>query len=209
MSPNAPLICHLCGQEHEPTRLKPGEKALCVRCNAVLARGAGVGPDLALVFSLTGLAFALPAALLPFVSAGKWGAERVSLLFTGVRSLWDGGMRSLAVLVILCGGILPLALLAALAVLHARSRMGWQKPDFRLLLQATRALGHWAIPEVQVLAVLVALMKLGSLVDVTIGTGFWCYCAMTLSLLIAQHSSAFDSTALLPNAGESDAAAPS
>lgn len=179
-----------------------------MRCDAVLARGARWGLDTALVFSITGLALAIPAALLPFVSAGKLGTERISLLFTGVRSLWDGGMRSLAILVILCGGILPLALLAALAVLHAPSRMGWQKVDFRLLRRAARVLEHWAIPEVQVLAVLVALMKLGSLVDTTVGAGFWCYCAMALSLLIAQHYSASDSTASLPYTGEPDAAAP-
>jgi hypothetical protein len=35
-------------------------------------------------------------------------------------------------------------------------------------------------------------MKLGSVVDISIGPGFWCYCAMALSLLIAQHSFNFD-----------------
>jgi paraquat-inducible protein A len=208
MGPNSRLTCHLCGQEHRPIHLEPGEKALCVRCDTVLAHGSRLGSDTALVFSLTGLAFALPAALLPFMSAGKLGDERTSLLFTGVGSLWDGGMRVLAVLVFLCGGLLPLALLATLAVLHAPSRLGWQKTDFPLLFRAARVLEHWAIPEVQVLAVLVALMKLGSFVTVTIGPGFWCYCAMALSLLIAQDSFEFDSIALLPSTGGSDAAAP-
>jgi paraquat-inducible protein A len=165
-------------------------------------------PDTAFVFSITGLVLFLPAALLPFVSAGKLGAERVSLLFTGVRSLWDGGMRPLAILVVLCGGILPLALLAALTVLHAPARVGWLKADFRLLRRAARILEHWAIPEVQVLAVLVALMKLRSLVDVTVGPGFCFYCAMALSLLIAQRSSASDSTASPPYEGRSDAVVP-
>jgi len=179
-----------------------------VRCGAVLARGVRIVPDTAFVFSITGLVLFLPAALLPFVSAGKLGAERVSLLFTGVRSLWDGGMRPLAILVVLCGGILPLALLAALTVLHAPARVGWLKADFRFLRRAARILEHWAIPEVQVLAVLVALMKLESLVDAAVGTGFWCYCAMALSLLIAQHSSASDLKTSLPYAGESDAVVP-
>lgn len=190
------LACHLCGQEHRPIRLAPGDKALCVRCDAVLAQGTRLGPDTALVFSITGLIFALPAALLPFVSAGKLGDERISLLFTGVGSLWNGGMRSMAILVFLCGGLLPLSLLAILTVLHAPShRPGRQKANFHLLFRAARILEHWAIPEVQVLAVLVALAKLGSLVDVTIGPGFWCYCAMALSLLIALHSFDFDSNA--------------
>jgi paraquat-inducible protein A len=162
-----------------------------------MAQGARLGPDSALVFSLTGLVLAVPAALLPFVSAGKLGAERISLLFTGVESLWDGGMRLLAVLVFLCGGLLPLALLATLAVLHAPARLGWPTAGFRFLYRAARLLEHWAIPEVQVLAVLVALIKLGSVVNVTIGPGFWFYCAMALSLLMAQNSFAFDAS--VPN----------
>jgi paraquat-inducible protein A len=175
-----------------------------VRCEAVLAQGTRLGPDTALVFSLTGLVFALPAALLPFVSAGKLGDERISLLFTGVWSLWDGGMGPLALLVFLLGGLLPFALLATLAMLHASSRLGWQNDGLWFLFRVARVLQHWAIPEVQVLAVLVALMKLGSLVEVTIGPGFWCYCGMALSLLIAQHSFDFDSAAAIHSTDGSD-----
>src|ERR1022692_601753 len=104
MRSRAQLICRLCGQEHGPIRLAPGEKALCVRCDAVLAQGSRLGPDSALVFSLTGLILALPAMTLPFVGADKFGDERMSLLFTGVVALWDQGMRALSVLVFLCGG---------------------------------------------------------------------------------------------------------
>ena len=189
------LTCRLCGAEYRAVVLEPGERALCVRCATVLAQGSRLGPDTALVFSLTGLILALPASLLTFVSAGKLGAERLSSLFTGVASLWGGGMRSLAVLVLLCGGLIPLALLATLAAVHAQARLGWPKADLRPLVRFAHALGHWAIPEVQVLAVLVALMKLGSVVDVRLGPGFWCYCAMALSLLIAERSFDFDSSA--------------
>ena len=207
MDSQARLACHLCGHEHRPIHLEPGEKALCVRCGAVLAQGTRLGPDTALAFSITGLIFALPAALLPFVSAGKLGDERISLLFTGAWTLWDGGMSPLAMLVFLCGGLLPLALLATLAILHASSRLGWQNDDWRFLFRVARVLQHWAIPEVQVLAVLVALMKLGSIVEVTIGPGFWCYCAMALSLLIAQHSFDFDPADTIHSTDGSDAAA--
>lgn len=180
-----------------------------MRCGSVLARGARWGPDTALVFSITALALALPAALLPFVSAGKFGAERISLLLTGVRTLWNGGMRALAVLVLLCGGLLPLAHIVILAVRHAPTRLHRPKNWFRLLQRITAGLDHWAIPEVQVLAVLVALIKLGSIVTVEVGPGFWCYCAMVVSLLIAQHTSRFNPAVPPPDAGETGVAAPS
>jgi paraquat-inducible protein A len=173
----------------------------------VLEKGGRLGPDTALVFSVTGLTLSVPALLLPFVSASTLGNERISFLFTGVESLWSGGMPSLSVLVFVCGWLLPFALLSAFAILRAPARLGWQKSDLHPLSRAARVLERWAIPEVQVLAVLVGLMKLGDVVDITIGPGFWCYCAMAFSLLIARHSFDLDSTAALHDAGERDAAA--
>ena len=160
-----------------------------------------MGPDTALVFALTGLILALPAALLPLVSANFSGDERTSLLFTGVARLWDGGMRALAVLVFLCGGLLPVGLLATVAGLRLRTRFG------RFLRPVAGALEHLAIPEVQVLAVLVAIMKLGGVLDVTIGPGFWFYCAMALSLLIAGRGFEFDTDTDRPDTGGPDNAA--
>jgi hypothetical protein len=44
-------------------------------------------------------------------------------------------------------------------------------------------------------------------VDVRIGPGFWCYCGVALSLLIAERSFDFDSSAPAAPAGGSGAAA--
>jgi len=208
MANEARLTCYLCGQEHRPVRLAPGEKAVCVRCEAVLAKGSRFGPDSALAFSLAGVAFLIPATLLPFVTAGKLGDLRISHLLTGVGSFWERGMVGTGILILLCGGLLPLALLSTLVVIHAPSRLGLrERTDFGILLRAARVLEHWASPEVQVLAVLVALMKLGNVVDVSVGPGFVCYCGMTISLLVAVHSFDFDTTSPFPTAGKPGAGA--
>jgi paraquat-inducible protein A len=179
------MTCRLCGLDHRSVRLAPGETARCTRCDGLLAKGRH-GGDFPLVICVTGLVLALPACFLPFISAGKLGAERISTLFTGVGALWDNGMRALAVLVLLCGALLPILLLCTLAVLQAPARVGRWIASPELLARAARSLELGAIPEVQVLAVLVALMKLGTQVNVTIGPAFWCYCAMSFCLLLAQ-----------------------
>lgn len=187
-SPSAPLTCPLCGQEHAWIRLAPGQRALCVRCGSVLARGSRFGRDTALVFTITGLILAAPALFLPFITAGKFGQERGGLLLTSVDGLWDNGMRLLAIWVLFCGTVVPVTLLGLLASGLWRERLGQSPKPGDILARAAHAMSHWAMPEVQVLAVLVALMKLGSLVDVTIGPGFWCYAGMSVSLLIAWRS---------------------
>lgn len=179
------FTCPLCGQEHRPIPLAPGERALCLRCDTVLARRSRFGRDAALVFTLTGLILAVPALLLPFITAGKFGQERGGLLLTGVAGLWDNGMPVLAVWVLLSGTLVPIALLSILAGGLLPPRLGWTQPPSDFFSRAAHAMGYWAIPEVQVLAVLVALMKLGALVNVTVGAGFWCYAGMSVALLVA------------------------
>jgi paraquat-inducible protein A len=192
MGQNATVNCPLCGLVHRPLRLTAGETAKCTRCDAVLAKGKRIGGDAPLVYAVTGLILAAPAFFLPVISAGKFGAERISLIFTGIGAIWDNGMRALAVLVFLCGALFPVALLSALAVYQAPARIGGRLAGLSTVATFIRQLENWAIPEVQVLAILVALTKLGSVVDVHIGAGFWCYCGMAVCLLLAQRSFDFE-----------------
>lgn len=188
--PTVPAIlkCRVCGQEHQPVTLRRGERASCVRCETVLVRRHRIGARGGLALALTALILAVPAMSLPFLTAGKLGNERVSVLFTGVDGLWENGMRLLAIWVFFCSWFVPIALLAILGAVLWPSRTDENLAQRARLARFALALEHWAMPEVQVLAVLVALMKLGSLVDVSIGPGFWFYAAMSVTMLLAWHS---------------------
>ena len=191
MEPSTHLLCHLCGQEHAAVTLKPGQKALCRRCDTLLAKGSHLGPDAPLALAVTGLILAVPAMTLPFLGASKLGDTRVSKLLTGVVALWHNDMQALSILVLLVGAVLPVALLVTLIMLHAPDRFGSPVVGKVPLSRIAEFFRHWSIPEVQVLATLVALAKLGSLVHVTIGAGFWCYCGMTVAQLSAQYGFSF------------------
>lgn len=191
------LTCPLCGQSQKPVTLAPGDKALCFRCDALLAQGPRLGRDTVLLFSLTGLILAGPALFLPFITAGKFGQERGGLLFTGVEGLWDHGMRLLSIWVLLCGVIAPIALLAILTSLQLPAHLKRPQKAGLFLTRAAHAVAYWAMPEVQVLAVLVALMKLGAVVNVTIGAGFWFYSGMSSAVLLAWRSFTLSPPAIL------------
>jgi paraquat-inducible protein A len=180
---------------HRVVALAHGQKAWCVRCGSLLAKGSRFGLDTALACAVGGFILAFPAAMLPFVTVSKLASERVGLLFTGVATLWHDGMRLLAIWVTICGALVPFLLLGTLALLGLPARFGWTPVAPRLLALAARALEHWAMPEVQVLAVLVALVKLHTLVGVSIGPGFWCYAGMSLLTLLAWRSFELDSAA--------------
>jgi paraquat-inducible protein A len=189
---SGPLTCRLCGQVHREISLARGERAGCARCGSLLAKRGWFGADAPLAFTITGLALAGPALRLPLVAVSKLRNEHVASVITGVHALWERGMQLLAIWVLLCGVIAPVALLGTLGLLLAPEKLREAVPNPRLLVRFAHALEHWAMPEVHVLAVLVAFTKLGGLVDVRIGPGFWCYVAMSLMTLLAWRSFDFE-----------------
>ncbi|HVS54241.1 MAG TPA: paraquat-inducible protein A [Opitutaceae bacterium] len=191
--PAAPvrLTCRLCGCGHDTIALARGERASCARCGALLAARSRFDTDAPLAFALTGLLLAYPAFTLPLVKVAKFGSARDGLVLTGVAALWRHDMRLLAVWVLFCGALAPLALLVVLGGLLAPSRFALPWRTGASWWRAARALDHWAMPEVQVLAVLVALFKLGRLVNVSLQTGFWCYAAMAAMILLAWRTCEF------------------
>lgn len=92
-----------------------GEKALCLQCDAVLAKHSHLGPDTTLTLTLSGLILAPPALLLPFITARILGRVHSGWLFSGVTALWDEGMPILGVWVLACSLLAPLLLLGTLA----------------------------------------------------------------------------------------------
>ena len=188
VAPAASFNCHWCGQSHAPIPLAPGERALCTRCGKRLVQRSRFGRDAALAYAVTGAILAVPALTLPLVTVGRLRMERAGFLDTGVEALWDDGMRILAIWVWLCGILTPILLLVTLACLLFTPQVVPRTASTTFWWRAARALEHWSMPEVFVLAILVALTKLGSLVNVQVGLGLWCYAGMAFMTLLAWQS---------------------
>jgi paraquat-inducible protein A len=181
----AAMACPWCGQLHERIPLRPGDTCQCVRCNAPLARGRASNWLVTLAWALTGLILWVPANLLPIVSVSQLGTTHHSLLFTGATALWREGMPWIAVLVTLCGIVAPLLLLLALLFLLVPITLSRPSARLGLVVRWLHALELWSIPEVYLLAVLVAFIKLGDVVHAEPAAGLGCHVAMSLALLIA------------------------
>lgn len=175
------LACRVCGCTHEPVELRWGERALCTRCGSTLTRH-GAGHDATLAYTLTALILAIPAGELPIVHVRKFGLDHASYLWTSVQALWQDRMPLLAIWVGLCGIVVPLVLVATLLVIAFPAR--FRRRPTRFWVRFAHALQHWSMPEVQVLAVLVAFVKIGALVHVDVGLGLWFYGGMAVAMLL-------------------------
>jgi len=188
------IVCRYCGRVHRGVTLRARQRALCTRCNSLLAVGSARSGS-AFAWALAGLALLAPALMLPFASVNKIGHERVQHLFGGVQALWQHGLSILSSWVLICGVVAPAVLLTTIAAVSARGLLDDQTTRGAHKLAA--ALEHWAMPEVQVLAILIAMTKLGTLVNVQLGAGFWCYGAMALALLVSWRKFEFQPAAHL------------
>jgi paraquat-inducible protein A len=131
--------------------------------------------------------------LLPLASATKFGERHTGFLLSGVQSLWREGSWHLAALVLALGVIIPLlltVLIGSLALAVRRRRAGAR---LRPALHLAARLEQWSMPEVQMLGVIVAFLKLSALVETRPGAGLWCYGLAALATLVAWRS--FDAPA--------------
>jgi len=179
------FACPLCGQLHTRVPLRPGDSSRCVRCGSLLATGRASSWHVTLAWVGTGLILWVPANVLPIITVSQMGNSHDSLVITGAFRVWQQGLPWVAVLVVLCGIVAPLLLLLALATVLVPIVVGRPSPRLRFVIRWLRMFELWSLPEVFLLAVVVALVKLGDLVHYAAAAGMWCCVGMSLALLVA------------------------
>lgn len=168
--PNCDLLAGVAGE--------PGSTSLCPRCGAVLYRRKRNCIDRPLAFSFCGLVLFAVALTNPFLAMKSGGFVQETTLLTGIIELWKQHLYGLGGLVLLtCVGIPLLQLVGLIYILvpmKMNRRAPWSVPIFRIIhhLQA------WAMMEVFLIGILVALVKLAKMASIIPGVA-----VMALGLL--------------------------
>ncbi|MEM9373871.1 MAG: paraquat-inducible protein A [Planctomycetota bacterium] len=186
--------CHCCGRVHRLPDVPARSVACCVRCDAVI-RHAGHPRS-----SARTAAFA-SAALIIYPFALTWPVVRIERLgHTSDASIWSGMIGLLAeghifvgLIVLLFSIIAPISKLVLLFALCA-GRRALEARDRARTYRLIEFIGRWGMVDVLLVAVLVAAVKLGDLVQVTPGPGVVAFGVVVLLSLIA--SMVFDPHAI-------------
>lgn len=187
------LTCDTCGLTQRVEPLAPGMSAECIRCGATVATRPAGGADVTLALTIAALVLYIPANIYPILSMNLYGAYNENTVWDGVVSLMQHDEYFVAAIVFLASIVIPLLKLLGLFFLVASVKFG----SGRRLRGRTRifqfidAIGPWAMLDVFLLAVLVALVKLGDLARVIPGPGLVAFtCVVVLTMLASQ---SFDS----------------
>lgn len=160
--------CPCCGLVH---RLPDVARAAlrCTRCHTRLRAPRGRAQATA-ALALAALILLPLAVTLPVLRVEKLGAAHESSILGGGVTLIREGQAVVGVVVLLCSVVLPTAKLAALFVLSAGARALGSRGKARTwhLVEWT---GRWGMLDVLLVALLVATLKLGDLVEIHAGLG--------------------------------------
>lgn len=167
----------------EPAALGPHPcSALCPRCGALLLRSGGKGLEKALALASAGLALLALAIAFPVVGLDIQGQRIDTSVLGAAVALWNNGMPALSALVVGTTTVMPLVEIAAVIWLTLPLMLGRRPPGFARILRALQAAHAWAMVEVFILGVLVALVKLAHVADVVFGPAMLGFAALMLVL---------------------------
>ena len=188
--PDTVVCCPACGLVQRLAPQPRGAAYECARCGAFLTeRKTAASLHLTAALSLAALILYVPANIYPILSMSMYGAYNENTVWEGVVSLAQYNQWFVAIVVFLASIVIPLLKLAGLFFLVATARIGTRRGQ-RLrsrIYGFIDVVGPWAMLDVFLLAVLVALVKLGSLATVAPGPGLIPFaCVVVLTMLASQ-----------------------
>ena len=187
-----PIACGTCGLLQRVQRLEPGTSAACARCGAVVASRRRSSLSLTAALALAALILYVPANIYPILRMHLHGAYSESTVWDGCVSLFESGEFLVAAIVFLASIAIPLLKLLALFFLTATARAGselWRRQR-AWMHRFIELIGPWAMLDVFLLAVLVALVKLDKLATILPGPGLVAFASMVVLTILA--SASFD-----------------
>jgi len=178
------LKCVHCGQSQLLPKIPIGCRATCVRCDETLQQHAPRGVQRTIALSLAALILFIPANTLPILSISQMGHRSESTIWGGVVELWQSGTQGIAVLVLLCSIFIPLLKILGLLYLCASYQMHSPK-KYASILRFISVIGRWSMLDVFLVAILVALVKLGTFASIQPELGIVAFAGVVVLTMLA------------------------
>jgi paraquat-inducible protein A len=188
------IACEFCDLLHRPPQLRPGQKAYCSRCSGLLAKASRNPVQGTLALALAALQQLLLANVFPFLHFSLEGQAQENRIITGVLGLWAAGQGGLAALILFTTVLAPA--LRTLGLLYVLLPLALYRvpPGVAGALRFQEGLVSWAMLDVYMLALLVALVKLAQMAEVKLELGAFFFVALFVILTLM--GAAYDRAAL-------------
>jgi paraquat-inducible protein A len=186
------VTCKYCGATQGLEDLQPGMTAECFRCGSTISTRISNSLARTAAFSLAALILYVPANIYPILRMESYGVYSENTVWAGCVRLFEDGQWFVAGIVFCASILVPLMKLLGLFFLVSttRARSVWLQRERTWIHKAIEIIGPWAMLDVFLLAVLVALVKLKQIATVLPGPGLLAFTAVVVLTILA--SSSFD-----------------
>ncbi|MCR9106342.1 MAG: paraquat-inducible protein A [Gammaproteobacteria bacterium] len=181
----ADLACPGCDLLVNVAGLHDGESAACPRCGHTLTRYRADASSRTLAFTVAALILLVIANSFSFLSFSAGGLENQMTLGQTPGTLFEYGMPSAAFIVgafiiFIPAGVLVMMVGLCIPLLQQR-----YYPWLRTLAKGIFLAQNWAMVEVFIIGVIVALVKIAAMATVYLGVSFWAYVAFAICFTLA------------------------
>ncbi len=189
-------LCHACG------RVEPVELEHCPRCHARLhlRNPASLQRTIALTFASLLLYF--PANMLPILKVESIAGAQANTIVGGVIEFWRTGDYPVAIIIFTASVMIPVLKILSLAWLCYAAKVGHHPQGMTRLYRVTELVGRWSMVDVFVVAILVAVVQLGSVISIHPGPAAVSFASVVILTMLAAIS--FDPRLIWDAAGKTE-----
>ncbi|MCA2013533.1 paraquat-inducible protein A [Cereibacter sphaeroides] len=176
------IVCPACDALYRVPDVPIGGRGRCGRCRHSLAAPRKNAMARIVMLASTSLVLMTAAIFFPFIELSAGGMTRRSSVLDAALTFSQGITVPLALAVAAFIVVLPMIRLAAIVYALAPMSFGWHAaPYAKRAFRLAETLKPWAMAEIFVIGVAVALVKVAGLATVGLGTAFW---ALVLLVLV-------------------------
>ena len=182
--------CETCGLTHRVDDLSPGTVAECIRCGTPIVRQPFGGIEMTAALTIAALVLYVPANIYPILAMSMYGTYTEATVWDGVVQLMAHGEYFIGIVVFLASIVVPLLKLLGLLFLVVTVKWGYGR---RLrgrtqIYKFIDYIGPWAMLDVFLVAILVALIKMGDLGKMIPGPGLIAFTSVVVLTILASQS---------------------
>lgn len=178
--------CPECGALEDIPSLTRRSLARCRICHYPLERRSGRSVGAALACAMTTFVLLLPANLASLMTVHMLGAERSAVLSSGIVDMWQRGWELLALILGVCGIVLPFVRFGGLTFALAAVMLNWRVKGLGRLYRWTEALEPWAMPDVFLVGCFVGYARVTQDLSGSIGAGGYCFIAASVMSMLTR-----------------------
>lgn len=174
--------CHWCG------KVQPLALGHCARCDAALHLRKPHSLQRTWALTLAAAILYLPANLLPIMRADRLGGGEASTILGGVAMFWEHRAYPIAIVVFTASVVIPILKLIAIVTLCISAKRCTHPRAMTRIYRLTELVGRWSMVDVFVVAILVAVVQLGSLMSIDPGPAALAFTGVVILTMLAAMS---------------------